>query len=85
MKDDAPFRRPGGMGVSPVLTQLAEAGGDRRREMPREAEAMAEQERRRRLEHVFKMNGHDASGLGLGARLCWMILIPPPESTTIRP
>jgi hypothetical protein len=75
VKDDAPFRRPG-MGVSPVLAQLAEAGGDRRREMPRDAEAMAEPERRRRLERVFKVNGHDASGLGLGALLCWTIATP---------
>jgi hypothetical protein len=64
------------MGTSPVLAQLAEAGGERRRAMPREAEAMPELERRKRLEHVFKVNGHDASGIGLWALLSWTILAP---------
>lgn len=75
MSDDAPYRRPG-LGSSPVLAQLAEVGGERRREMPREAEATPESERRTRLERVFKVSGHDASGIGLGALLSWTMLAP---------
>ena len=75
MSDDAPYRRPG-LGASPVLAQLAEVGSERRRDLPREAETMPELERRRRLEHVFKVNGHDASGIGLLALLSWTMLAP---------
>lgn len=75
MNDDTPYRRPG-LGASPVLAQLAEVGGERRREMPREAEATPELQRRERLERVFKVNGHDASGIGLAALLSWTMLAP---------
>lgn len=59
-----------------MLAQLAEKGGERRREMPRDAEHMAEEERRRRLERVFELQHNNASGFGLLALLLWTMLVP---------
>jgi hypothetical protein len=73
--DDAPFRRPG-QGVSPVLSQLASAGEERRRELPREAELTPPDRRSARLEQVFGVAGNNASGLGLLALLVWTLLLP---------
>lgn len=73
--DDAPFRRPG-QGVSPILSQLASAGEERRRELPRDAELTPPDQRADRLEQVFGVAGVNASGLGLLALVVWTVLLP---------
>ena len=72
---DEPFRRPG-KGMSPILSQLASAGEERRRELPREAERMQPHERLVRLEHVFGVAGQNASSIWLLCLLLWTILVP---------
>jgi hypothetical protein len=59
-----PFRSLGG-GHSPTMARLAEEGESRRRELPREAVNLSDDERTSRLEHAFRTYGHDASGWGL--------------------
>jgi len=46
-----PFRSPGG-GHSPTMERLAEEGESRRRELPREAANLSDDERTSRLEHA---------------------------------
>jgi hypothetical protein len=72
---DEPFRRPG-KGMSPILSQLASAGEERRRELPREAEPMDPHERRMRLEAVFGVSAINAQGLWVGCLLAWTTMVP---------